>query len=207
MALKQQVRPQAIPPGQQIFEEEGMVSEPRQRIPTQSPDTGNVNVISDFIIRDFRGPLKKEIDEEIGPMKPPVQEKLGVMASKYVASELNEAAEAGNKLSPRGVVDVSTKVINYLFNHASEMGVYNSPSVEQAKEDQAVSLIFTLRGLMDTGVLPGKQGLKWARDALAAPAIDNEQLPAIGQLQNQRAPEEISFEEEEIVTEPPMEVM
>ena len=40
MALKQQVRPQAIPPGQQIFEEEGMVSEPRQRIPTQSPDTG-----------------------------------------------------------------------------------------------------------------------------------------------------------------------
>jgi hypothetical protein len=206
MALKQQIRPQAIPPGQAIFEE-GAVSEPRQRIPTQAPDTGNVKVVSDFIIRDFQGPLKKEVDEEIGPMKPPIQEKLGNMASKYIASELNEAAESGNKLNPRSVVDVSTKVINYLFNHASKMGVYKSPSIEQAKEDQAVSLVFTLRGLMDTGVLPGNQGLKWARDSLAAPAIDNEQLPAMGQIQSQRAPEEVSFEEEEVVTEPQMGVM
>tara|TARA_R110002051_G_scaffold203979_1_gene270249 strand:- start:1419 stop:2042 length:624 start_codon:yes stop_codon:yes gene_type:complete len=207
MALKQQVRPQSIPPGQQIFEEEGMVSEPRQRIPTQSPDTGNVKVVSDFIIRDFQGPLKKEVDEEIGPMKPPIQEKLGNMASKYIASELNEAAESGNKLNPDSVVDVSTNVINYLFNHASKMGVYKPASMEKAQEDQAVSLTFALRSLMDTGVLPGNQGLKWARDALAAPAIDNEQLPAMGQIQSQRAPEEVSFEEEEIVTEPQMGVM
>jgi hypothetical protein len=207
MALKQQVRPQSIPPGQQIFEEEGMVSEPRQRIPTQSPDTGNVKVVSDFIIRDFQGPLKKEVDEEIGPMKPPVQEKIGNMASKYIASELNEAAESGNKLNPDSVVDVSTNVINYLFNHASKMGVYKPASMEKAQEDQAVSLTFALRSLMDTGVLPGNQGLKWARDALAAPAIDNEQLPAMGQIQSQRAPEEVSFEEEEIVTEPQMGVM
>ena len=207
MALKQQVRTQSIPPGQQIFEEEGMVSEPRQRIPTQAPDTGNVKVVSDFIIRDFQGPLKKEVDEEIGPMKPPIQEKLGNMASKYIASELNEAAESGNKLNPDSVVDVSTNVINYLFNHASKMGVYKPASMEKAQEDQAVSLTFALRSLMDTGVLPGNQGLKWARDALAAPAIDNEQLPAMGQIQSQRAPEEVSFEEEEIVTEPQMGVM
>jgi hypothetical protein len=207
MALKQQVRPQSIPPGQQIFEEGAAASDPRQRIPTQAPDTGNVKVISDFIIRDFQGPLKKEVDEEIGPMKPPVQEKLGNMASKYIASELNEAAESGNKLNPDSVVDVSTNVINYLFNHASKMGVYKPASMEKAQEDQAVSLTFALRSLMDTGVLPGNQGLKWARDALAAPAIDNEQLPAMGQIQSQRAPEEVSFEEEEVVTEPQMGVM
>ena len=140
-------------------------------------------------------------------MKPPVQEKLGNMASKYVASELNEAAESGNKLNPDSVVDVSTNVINYLFNHASKMGVYKPASMEKAQEDQAVALTFALRALMDTGVLPGNQGLKWARDALAAPAIENEQLPAMGQLQSQRAPEEVSFEEEEIITEPQMGVM
>ena len=87
------------------------------------------------------------------------------------------------------------------------MGVYKPASMEKAQEDQAVSLTFALRSLMDTGVLPGDQGLKWARDALTAPAIENEQLPAMGQLQSQRAPEEISFEEEEIVTEPQMGMM
>ena len=37
--------------------------------------------------------------------------------------------------------------------------------------------------------------------------LGNEQLPPIGQLQSQQAPEEVSFEEEEIVTEPQMGVM
>jgi len=207
MALKQQVRPQEIPPGQQIFEEEGMTSEPRQRIPTQAPDTGNIRVISDFFIRDLQGPLKKEVDEKIGSMKPPIKEELGNMSASYVSSELKEAAESGNNPSPDGIVDISTTIVNHLFNHAAKMGVYKMSTPEQAKEDQGVALTFALRGLIKDGVISGKQGLQWTRDALAAPDLGNEQLPAMGQIQSQRAPEEISFEEEEIVTEPQMGMM
>ena len=207
MALKQQIRPQAIPPGQEIFEEETVVSEPRQRIPVQHRDNGNIKVISDFIIRDLQGPQRKELDEEIGPMKPPIKKKLGDLAAKYISSELKEAADAGNKPSPDGIVDISSNVVNYLFNHASKMGVYKMTSPDQAQEDQSVALTFALRSLIKGGLISGKQGLQWTRDALAAPDLGNEQLPPIGQLQSQQAPEEVSFEEEEIVTEPQMGVM
>jgi len=200
-------RAMPIPTGVNVSEEVTVQQDPTK----QTDSKGNLGVITDFIIRELSGPMKKKFIEGASKSQdvPPY---LGEFVSNVAMDELKDAKKANNAASPDGLAEILSQANNYGFNLlSSEQDKNGKPvySPSDAQHDQTKALSVGLNSLIKNGFIPPADALKWTRDSFANP--QGKQAPTeakMGQLQMQNTPEQVDFSVSESVLPedlPPME--
>ena len=200
-------RAMPIPEGVNISEEVAVQQAPAK----QADSKGNLGVITDFIIRELSGPMKKKFIKGASKSQdvPPY---LGKFVSDVAMDELREAKKANNTASADGLAEVLSQSNNFGFNLLSSEQDKNGKPVytpQDAQHDQTKALSIGLNSLIKNGFIPPSDALKWTRDSFANP--QGKQAPPeakMGQLQMQKTPEQVDFSvSESILPEdlPPME--
>ena len=188
-----------IPSGVEVSE--GVSISEQRPAPGMAPDTsGNVRVITDFIVRDISGPSKKSIMKELKGSSGPWPKRIGDTGAEYVIKELQGAKKFNNTASPDALSDILADVNNYIFNlvaaERDEKGnpLYVPPQ-DKVQQDQTVALSIGLNKLIKNGFIDERSALTWLREGLSSEKPP-EQGPRLGRLVNQAQPDQINFSEE-----------